>query len=192
MIWLKILSYYILCSVMVVTTQYTGDFEYNDFDFYEDLSTDHSKSFNKKYKSAAQDDFYITNDFDIENRDSAYPSPNYATFGKGIGSFERETPFDKQFDWYKLPEKVYRYTKHRIPGYDYDEFDYIRSRSIQECDDKSIWTHCLCQFTCSKPNVVDCYTPCSSGCECKEDYVYDEKAQRCLLPEECSTEGYNY
>jgi len=165
-----------------------GDY---DFDFYEDLSTDRSKSFNKEYNSIGQDDFYIANLDDTENQDGTYPSSNYAVFRNSIDSFER-SPFDKQFNWYKLSEKVYRYTKHRIPGYDYDEFDYMRSRKIQECDDKSVWTHCLCQFTCSKPDEVDCYTPCRSGCECKEEYVFDEKAQRCLLPEECSTEDYNY
>lgn len=133
------------------------------------------------------------NDFDTENQDNAYLDSNdYVAFGNGIGSFEKKTPLDKEFDWYKLSEKVYRYTKHRIPGYDYDEFDYIYSKSVQKCDDKSVWTHCLCQFTCLKPDEVDCYTPCRSGCECKEEYVFDEKAQRCLLPEECSTEDYNY
>jgi len=170
---------------LIFITEYTGDSEYNDFDFYEDLS-DHSKNFNKEYNSVTQDDFYV-NDFD----DTENPGSNYAVFGNSIGSFKRD-PFDEQFDWYKLSEKVYRYTKHRIPGYDYDEFDYTRSKSIQKCDDKSIWTHCLCQFTCSKPNIIDCYTPCRSGCECKKEYVFDEKTQRCLLPEECSTEDYNY
>ncbi|XP_011692225.1 PREDICTED: uncharacterized protein LOC105452636 [Wasmannia auropunctata] len=192
MAWLKILFYYILCTVIVITAQYTSDSEYNDFDFYEDLSADRSKGFNKKYNSVAQDDFYIANDFDdTENQNHGMrPGSNYAVFGNNIGPFERD-PFDKQFNWYKLSEKVYRYTKHRIPGYDYDEFDYMRSRNV-ECDNRSIWTHCLCQFTCSKPDVVDCYTPCRSGCECKEEYVFDEKAQRCLLPEECSTDDYNY
>lgn len=155
---------------------------------------EHSRSLNKEYNSIAQDDFYVANDFDdTENQNGAYrkSGSNLAIFGDNIRSFER-SPFDKQFDWYKLSEKVYRYTKHRIPGFDYDEFDYIYSKNVQDCDDKSVWTHCLCQFTCSKPNVVDCYTPCRSGCECKEEYVFDEKSQRCLLPEECSLEDYNY
>ncbi|KYM98154.1 hypothetical protein ALC62_11145 [Cyphomyrmex costatus] len=166
--------------------------DYNDFDFYEDLSTHRSKSFNKEYNSVGQDDFYVANDFDdTDSQDGTYPSSNYAVFRNSIDSFERDS-FDKQFNWHKLSEKVYRYTKYRIPGYDYDEFDYIRSGKIKECDDRSVWTHCLCQFTCSKPDKVDCYTPCRSGCECKEKYVFDEKAQRCLLPEECSTEDYNY
>lgn len=171
-------------------TEYIGDPEY-DFDFYEDLSTDRSKNFNKEYNSVAQDDFYTANDFDDVENQGTYPDSNFA-FGNSIDSFKRG-PFEKQFNWYKLSEKIYRYTKHRIPGYDYDEFDYMRSRSVQKCDDRSVWTHCLCQFTCSKPNIVDCYAPCRSGCECKEEYVFDEKAQRCLLPKECSTEdSYNY
>ncbi|XP_018400320.1 PREDICTED: uncharacterized protein LOC108777838 [Cyphomyrmex costatus] len=191
MAWLKILSYYILYTIIVVTAQYYMD-DYNDFDFYEDLSTHRSKSFNKEYNSVGQDDFYVANDFDdTDSQDGTYPSSNYAVFRNSIDSFERDS-FDKQFNWHKLSEKVYRYTKYRIPGYDYDEFDYIRSGKIKECDDRSVWTHCLCQFTCSKPDKVDCYTPCRSGCECKEKYVFDEKAQRCLLPEECSTEDYNY
>ncbi|XP_071577580.1 uncharacterized protein [Temnothorax nylanderi] len=192
MIWLKILSYYSMCTVIVLSAQYTGDSDYNDFDFYEDLSTDRSRSFNKEYNNVAQDNFYVANDFDdAEYQDGAYPSSNFAVFKDNIGSFER-SPFNKQFDWHKLPEKVYRYTKHRIPGYDYDEFGYMRSKNVQECDDRSVWTHCLCQFTCLKPDEVDCYTPCRSGCECKEEYVFDEKIQRCLLPEECSTKNYHY
>lgn len=178
------------CDNLIIAfiTEYRDDFEYNDFDFYDDLSMDRSRSFNKEYNSATQDDFYVANDFeDSENQDDAYPS---SAVKDSIGSFER-SPFDKQFDWNKLSEKVYRYTKHRIPGYDYDEFGYMSYKNVQECDDRSVWTHCLCQFTCSKPDEVDCYTPCRSGCECKEEYVFDEKTQKCLLPEECSTD-YNY
>ncbi|XP_026669364.1 uncharacterized protein LOC108625026 isoform X2 [Ceratina calcarata] len=99
-------------------------------------------------------------------------------------SLAKRSPVTK-LDWYK-PERVYRYTKHRIPGYDYDELDYVVSRNFQQCDEKSVWTHCLCQFTCTEPDVVDCYSPCKSGCECKEEYVYDEKTQQCLLPDQCS------
>ncbi|XP_011639037.1 uncharacterized protein LOC105428417 [Pogonomyrmex barbatus] len=189
MAWLKIL-FYSLCTIIVVIAQYTDDSEY-DFDFYKDLSTDRSKNFDNEYNDA-QDNFYIANGFDdTENQDGSYSDSNFA-LENSISSFKKD-PHDKQFDWYKLPKKVYSYTKYRIPGYDYDEFDYMRSRDISECDDKSVWTHCLCQFTCSKPDVVDCYTPCRSGCECKEEYVFDEKAQRCLLPEECSEEdNYNY
>ncbi|XP_011859859.1 PREDICTED: uncharacterized protein LOC105557274 isoform X2 [Vollenhovia emeryi] len=162
MAWLKILSCYILCTAIVVTAQYTSDSEYNDFDFYEDLSTDRSRSFKKEY-SVTQDDFYVANDFDdTENQDGAYPGSNLAAFGHNVDSLKK-SPFDKQFDW-----------------------------NVQKCDDRSIWTHCLCQFTCSRPDIVDCYTPCRSGCECKEEYVFDERTQRCLLPEECSTEDYNY
>lgn len=178
--------------INVSVPEYRGDSEYNDFDFYEELSAD-SRGSDKKYSSVAQDDFYAKV-LDTENWDDAYPDSNLPAFGNNVDSFKKRGPFNsKQFDWYKLPEKVYRYTKHRIPGYDYDEFDYAHSKIFHECDDKSTWTHCLCQFTCSKRDVVDCYTPCRSGCECKEEYVFDEKAQRCLLPEQCSSEGnYNY
>ncbi|XP_025266128.1 uncharacterized protein LOC112638497 [Camponotus floridanus] len=191
---LQILHYYILCIIMVVTAQYRSDSEYNDFDFYEDLSADSGGSV-KKHSNVGQDDFYVANVFDdTENWHDAYPDSNLPVFGNNIDSFKKKNLLqNKQFNWYKLPEKVYRYTKHRIPGYDYDEFDYIHSKSFHKCDDKSIWTHCLCQFTCLKQDVVDCYTPCRSGCECREEYVFDEKTQKCLLPEQCSSEdNYNY
>ncbi|XP_029173678.1 uncharacterized protein LOC114942471 [Nylanderia fulva] len=188
MAWLKILSCYVLWTIIAVIAQYRGDPDYNDFDFYEDLPAD-SRGSDKKYSSVAQDDFYIAKVFD-----DAYPDSNLPDFRNNLDTFKKRGPFEnKQFNWYKVSEKVYRYTKHRIPGYDYDEFDYGRSKSFHKCDEKSTWTHCLCQFTCSKRDVVDCYTPCRSGCECKEEYVFDEKAQRCLLPEQCSSEdNYNY
>lgn len=181
--------------INIFVPEYRGDPEYNDFDFYEDVSADSGGS-DKKYSSAAQEDFYITKVFDdTENwHDTNYPDSNLPAFGNNVDSFKKKDLFkNKQFGWYKLPEKVYRYTKHRIPGYDYDEFDYTRSKFFHECDDKSVWTHCLCQFTCLKRDVVDCYTPCKSGCECKEEYVFDQKTQKCLLPEQCSSEdNYNY
>lgn len=89
---------------------------------------------------------------------------------------------------YKLPEtiKVYQYTKHRIPGYDYDEFDLTNNKkNVNSCDEKSIWSHCLCQFTCNAINSVDCYTPCEGGCQCRENYVYDEEKKICIKPEYC-------
>lgn len=79
---------------------------------------------------------------------------------------------------YKITGKIYCHTKHRIPSYDYEEFDFCGGKNNQHCDDKSIWTYyCLCQFTCNEPNTVDCYTPCNSGCECKEDYVFYDNTQ---------------
>lgn len=178
-------------------SEYAGDVDYNDFDFYEDLSADQSRSFDKKYSSAAQEDFYIAKAFDnTKSQREAYSTSklnDFTAFGSNSNSFKKRNSFDKQFNWYKIPEKVYRYTKHRIPGYDYDEFDYMRSRGLQRCDERSVWTHCLCQFTCSKPDIVDCYTPCRSGCECKEEYVFDEKTQSCLSPEHCSSQdNYDY
>ncbi|XP_076377715.1 uncharacterized protein LOC117227537 isoform X2 [Megalopta genalis] len=97
---------------------------------------------------------------------------------------KKERAHDVQLDWYK-PQRIYRYTKHRIPGYDYEEIDHVFARNPQQCDEKSIWAHCVCRFTCTEPDVVDCYSPCRSGCECKEEYVFDEKTNRCMLPEEC-------
>lgn len=85
----------------------------------------------------------------------------------------------------KYPEKIYRYTKYRIPGYDYDEFDFYDKEKSYNCDGKSLYAHCVCQFTCKEPNIVDCYMPCSSGCECKEDFVFDDRVQKCVLPEQC-------
>lgn len=191
---LKILFYYVLCTTIIVTAQYADDpvDEYNDFDLYEDLSIDRSQDFGKKH-SSVQDDFYVMETFrDTENQRDVNSKDHPASFQNNIDFFPKDS-FDEQLNWYKLPDKVYRYTKHRIPGFDYDEFDYMRSRSFQECDDRSVWTHCLCQFTCSEPDVVDCYTPCRSGCECKEEYVFDKKTQRCLLPEHCpSGDNFNY
>ncbi|XP_014473398.1 PREDICTED: uncharacterized protein LOC106743744 [Dinoponera quadriceps] len=179
---LKILFCYILCTVMVFGKEYRDDSEY-DFDFYEDLSEDRVGNFYKRRIGAAPEDYY---DEAVGNQRNAYPkSQDHLTaFGNNVDSFERNL-FAEHLDWYELPRKVYRYTKHRIPGYDYDEFASIGSRGYQECDDRSIWTHCLCQFTCTEPDVVDCYTPCRSGCECKEDYVFDEIRQKCLTPEQC-------
>ncbi|XP_011306685.1 uncharacterized protein [Fopius arisanus] len=80
-------------------------------------------------------------------------------------------------------ERKYQYTKHRIPGYDYDELDFVEEG--KRCDDRSLWTHCLCQFTCTSKNTVDCYTPCRSGCECREDFVLDEESGTCVYPDQC-------
>lgn len=141
-------------------------------------------------QNAIQDDFYILNDIeDAEFQNDMYSDTNdfSITFSDNKNSFKHANSLNNQLDWYKMPEKVYRYTKHRIPGYDYDEFDYFGIKSTKICNEKSVWTHCLCQFTCKEPNIVDCYTPCKSGCECKENYVFDEEQQQCLLPEECSS-----
>lgn len=165
------------------------DSEY-DFDFYEDLSTDYSA----KLGYTGQNNYYVVEALDNKkNQHDSYLSSNDypISLEKDVNSHQRRDPSNKRFSWFKSSEKIYRYTKHRIPGYDYDEFDYMRSS--RKCDDKSIWTHCLCQFTCSKPDVVDCYAPCKSGCECREEYVFDEKTQRCLLPEHCSPDNdYEY
>ncbi|XP_017880204.1 uncharacterized protein LOC108625026 isoform X1 [Ceratina calcarata] len=154
-------------------SQYTDDSDYKDLELYEEMPV--SYNFNRD-----QDDFYILTNF--EDND-VYSHKNGLQF-ENEDSLAKRSPVTK-LDWYK-PERVYRYTKHRIPGYDYDELDYVVSRNFQQCDEKSVWTHCLCQFTCTEPDVVDCYSPCKSGCECKEEYVYDEKTQQCLLPDQCS------
>lgn len=142
-------------------------------------------AFPKRRIGPVADDFYE----EAGDQRNAYPKSQdrLTAFGNNVDSFERNL-FAEHLDWYELPRKVYRYTKHRIPGYDYDEFASIGSRSYQRCDDRSVWTHCLCQFTCVEPDVVDCYTPCRSGCECKEDYVFDEVRQKCLTPEQCWSE----
>lgn len=139
--------------------------------------------------SIVQDDFYITKILDyMEDRHNEYSYSKNILYKDTIDTCKDKNVFGQEFNWYKLPEKTYGYTKHRIPGYDYNEFGYMPSTSFQKCDEKSIWTHCLCQFTCLEPDIVDCYTPCSSGCECKEKYVFDEKTQKCLLPEYCFSE----
>ncbi|XP_014232528.1 uncharacterized protein LOC106656228 isoform X2 [Trichogramma pretiosum] len=139
----------------VSAVRYIDDTDYSDFEFYKDLP-EHQMAADQPPRES---DFYIESE-----------------------EAEKQPPADR----------IYRYTKHRIPGYDYEELageysngEYARKYQRQRCDDRSVWTHCLCQFTCSQPSVVDCYTPCAPGCECKEDYVYDEKARRCVTPEQC-------
>lgn len=137
---------------------------------------------------AMPDDFYIINDYEegIAKSD-IYTTNEEIDFipTNDDGSVEMVKPPYQQLKWFHVPEKVYQYTKHRIPGYDYDELDFTGSRKFNKCDASSVWSHCVCQFTCSNPNEVDCYMPCHSGCECKEAYVFDESTQRCVLPEMC-------
>ncbi|KAG7202176.1 hypothetical protein KM043_015856 [Ampulex compressa] len=185
-------TYFILYFIAAISAQYTDDSDYNDLNFYEDLTMGYEENFDKDQSDVLQDDFYILNDFDeAETRRDIYRPKNDLSiaYGNNGNIHKKRNSFSGQMDWYKLPEKVYRYTKHRIAGYDYEELDYMGARSYQECDDKSLWTHCLCQFTCSEPDVVDCYTPCKSGCECKEEYVFDEERQECSLPQHCSSKN---
>lgn len=162
---------FVVCLLLMTNahtlSQYTDDSDYKDLELYEAPA---GYNFNRD-----QDDFYILANF--EDNDI------YARKNDMEDSLAKRSPVAK-LDWYK-PEKVYRYTKHRIPGYDYEELDYVISRNFQQCDGRSVWTHCLCQFTCAEPDVVDCYSPCKSGCECKEEYVYDEKSRQCLPPDQC-------
>ncbi|XP_015186227.1 PREDICTED: uncharacterized protein LOC107071608 [Polistes dominula] len=181
---------FIFYLIILTNGQYKDDADYNH-EFYQDASIDYVQSLGDNPQNALQDDFYILNDIEnAELQNDMYPDINdfSIAFSNDKNSLKRTNSLNNQLDWYKVPEKVYRYTKHRIPGYDYDEFDYFGVKSSSKvCDEKSIWTHCLCQFTCNEPNMVDCYTPCKSGCECKENYVFDDKQQQCLLPEECSS-----
>ncbi|XP_058800679.1 uncharacterized protein LOC131669655 isoform X2 [Phymastichus coffea] len=145
-------------------SQYTDDSDYDFNYYYKDLPE-------KQGAGRAEDDFYIANESEEERSRRLMV----------------ETQSDQETDPSRWPpqERVYRYTKHRIPGYDYDELQLRQER----CDDRSVWTHCLCQFTCARPNVVDCYTPCDSGCECRENYVFDERARMCVRPEECQPDA---
>ncbi|KAI4494390.1 hypothetical protein M0802_008882 [Mischocyttarus mexicanus] len=181
---------FIFYLIILTNGQYKDDADYNH-EFYQDASIDYVQNWRDNPQNALQSDFYILNDIeDPELQDDMYPNINdfSITFSNDKNSLKRANSLNNKLDWYKVPEKVYRYTKHRIPGYDYDEFDYFGIKSSSKiCDEKSVWTHCLCQFTCKEPNIVDCYTPCKTGCECKENYVFDDKQQQCLLPEECSS-----
>ncbi|XP_034191336.1 uncharacterized protein LOC117609294 isoform X1 [Osmia lignaria lignaria] len=174
-------------------SQYTDDSDYKDLEFYEDMPINYIGNYEKDHIDVNQDDFYILSNFEDANvQNDVYPHRNdlQIPFENRDDALKKRSPV-AQLNWYK-PEKVYRYTKHRIPGYDYEELDYVITRNIQQCDEKSVWTHCLCQFTCSEPDVVDCYTPCKSGCECKEEYVFDEKTQQCSLPEHCSSKDDHF
>lgn len=179
----------ILYFIILTNGQYEDDADYNH-EFYQDSSIDYTHNWEDSPQTTLQDDFYTINGIeDAELLNDIYPdTDDFSTvFTNNGNSYKTPNSLNNQLDWYKVPEKVYRYTKHRIPGYDYDEFDYFGIKNPKICDEKSVWTHCLCQFTCKEPDIVDCYTPCNSGCECKENYVFDEKQQQCLLPEECSS-----
>ncbi|CAK9797336.1 hypothetical protein ANTPLA_LOCUS1180 [Anthophora plagiata] len=185
---LRTIACFIFCLVVVINacqcytqSQYSDDSDYKDLEFYEDMPISYIGNFNKDHlNDISQEDFYIFSNFEDVNRQNDLQIPSESN----DDPLKKRSPVS-HLNWYK-PEKVYRYTKHRIPGYDYEELDYVITRNFQQCDERSVWTHCLCQFTCSEPDVVDCYTPCKSGCECKEEYVFDDKTQQCLLPEQCS------
>ncbi|XP_063991408.1 uncharacterized protein LOC135169919 [Diachasmimorpha longicaudata] len=145
----------LVISSMVVSPQYTDDSDYDEFPIYEDSN-------DGILESQRPDDFYIIPEDDVND--------------KKVEMSPRE---------HKVQEKKYQYTKHRIPGYDYDELDFMDEGSVKRCDERSVWTHCLCQFTCISKNTVDCYTPCGSGCECKEDFVFDEESGTCVYPDQC-------
>ncbi|XP_076753576.1 uncharacterized protein LOC143425019 isoform X1 [Xylocopa sonorina] len=174
-------------------SQYTDDSDYKDLEFYDDMPVSYIGNFDKDHLDVARDDFYVLSNFEDANKQNdiySHKNDLLPSFEGNDDSVKKRSPVAR-LDWYK-PEKVYRYTKHRIPGYDYEELDYVITRNFQRCDERSVWTHCLCQFTCSEPDVVDCYTPCKSGCECKEEYVFDEKTQQCSLPEQCSPKEDNF
>ncbi|XP_016839721.1 uncharacterized protein LOC107980923 [Nasonia vitripennis] len=164
----------------VAIAHYTDDSDYNDFDYYKELPEKRPPSY--VAVDQLQDDFYIVSDPD-----------NVGDRSRRVAGGSREdrgTHDGMMGESWTTPEKVYRYTKHRIPGYDYEELEFLDTRQPQRCDERSVWTHCLCQFTCAEPNIVDCFTPCNSGCECREDFVYDPKSQQCVLPEQCPPDDY--
>lgn len=159
------------------------------------------KKFQRKLSKENTEDFYIVNEKinnpkiyspqieniqEFDNRNIIYSTPNKFSqiFFKSNDPINMVTLVPKKI-LYEEPEKIYSYTKHRIPGYDYEELDIFSDNNERKCDEKSIWTHCLCQFTCAEPNSIDCYTPCESGCECKEDFVFDKRTQQCILPSQC-------
>ncbi|XP_033338755.1 uncharacterized protein LOC117227537 isoform X1 [Megalopta genalis] len=188
---LTTVAYIILYLTVAIDAQYSDDSDYKDFEFYEEVPVSYVGNFENDHLNIVQDDYYILNDFEDAvprgRRCDVCPEmhDNVDLSFKIIDEVpKKERAHDVQLDWYK-PQRIYRYTKHRIPGYDYEEIDHVFARNPQQCDEKSIWAHCVCRFTCTEPDVVDCYSPCRSGCECKEEYVFDEKTNRCMLPEEC-------
>ena len=183
---LKTVAHFIFYLPVVINAQYTDDSDYTDLEFYEEMPISYIENFDHDNVNIVQDDFYITSDYEDAvgrgRRCDVCPDLPFKIINDDTA--KGSSP-NARLDWYK-PQKVYRYTKHRIPGYDYVELDHVITRNVQQCDERSVWTHCVCQFTCSEPDAVDCYTPCKSGCECKEEYVFDEKTQQCSLPEHCS------
>ncbi|XP_015522625.1 uncharacterized protein LOC107226349 [Neodiprion lecontei] len=187
----------LILSINVSTTmsQYVDDSDYEDYGVYDEFLSNDIRPMQqpKKQVDTTQDDFYIINDYEeaISKNDV---NKNYIhaaneeialDLEKDEGSIQVIKPPYQHLKWLQSPERVYQYTKHRIPGYDYHELDFMGHKKLNKCDARSVWSHCVCQFTCSNPNEVDCYMPCISGCECKEAYVFDENSQLCVPLEMC-------
>ncbi|XP_066603232.1 uncharacterized protein [Prorops nasuta] len=172
---LETITCFIYYIVIIVTAE-NNDADY-DFDFDEKFVIKYDKNTDTEINGPEPEGFYFASKIKNVKNDVYYDHQNQL--------LKQEKSLKNQYKWYKPPEKVYRYTKHRIPGYDYEELDYISAKNVQRCDEKSVWTHCLCQFTCFQPDITDCFTPCQSGCECKEDYVFDEESQLCVIPSNC-------
>ncbi|KAJ8674891.1 hypothetical protein QAD02_010677 [Eretmocerus hayati] len=161
-----LLLMFVFISPAVLATELHNDD--SDYEFDEDYE------YLPEKRSSTDDDLYIAGDLakDVDRRAASSSSKE-----------EDIVPSDdaNTGEWTAV-ERTYRYTKHRIPGYDYDELDYYDSR----CDERSVWTHCVCQFTCAEPNIVDCYSPCNSGCECREDFVFDPHIRACVTQNQCT------
>lgn len=178
----------IACISVATIAQYLDDSDYDDEAYDELLSHKPMRKHSLKEVEPVQDDFYMINDYEERMPQNNMYSANDdidMILANDDGSIEMIKPPFQQLKWFQVPEKVYQYTKHRIPGYDYDELDFMGGRRFNKCDSRSVWSHCVCQFTCSNPNEVDCFMPCMSGCECKEAFVFDESAQRCIPPDMC-------
>ncbi|XP_012258989.1 uncharacterized protein LOC105687715 [Athalia rosae] len=182
----------IVCTIVLTTAQYIDDSDYEDYGSYEELIP-HTliREQAKGRVKPAQEDLYLINDYEESASQNDVYSINDEidlVLANKDGSLEMiQRPY-KQPKWFQTPAKIYQYTKHRIPGYDYDELDFMGGRRFDKCDSRSVWSHCVCQFTCSNPSEVDCYMPCTSGCECKEDFVFNEDTAQCILPEMCANE----
>lgn len=193
----------ILIGILYLTNaQQIDDSDY-DVEYYDDFPNPLEKSVETKVSMENNDDFYIVNEKvgnsefyetgiddkrEFDNRNIIDTSANKYSEIFFVDSLKTATSSPKREIWHENEEKIYRYTKHRIPGYDYDELDIFGDSADRKCNEKSIWTHCLCQFTCDEQNSVDCFLPCESGCECREDFVFDKTTGKCVLPSECEIE----
>ncbi|XP_033225161.1 uncharacterized protein LOC117178059 isoform X2 [Belonocnema kinseyi] len=208
MVTSKAIMFLILGILFLTTAQNIDDSDYNPVEIDKEYPLIYSENFKK---SSPTDDFYVLNEIEeVENDPETHPrmiekfqaaknqNTAYSTgdkiekiFFKKVDSITRARSPPQNNFYKKIEEKIYRYTKHRMPGYDYDEFNIFGDSRDEKCNEKSTWTHCLCQFTCYEPSTVDCYSPCESGCECKEDFVFDERTKQCLLPSQCES-GVDY
>ncbi|XP_031339683.1 zonadhesin-like [Photinus pyralis] len=77
------------------------------------------------------------------------------------------------------------------PGFIWDELQrkcVRRSHCLKGCGVNEVWSDCVnaCAPTCQNPIPRICTLECRSGCTCRDGYLWDEYAQRCVKRYHCS------